>query len=480
MCRITKDTHVNATAGAVTLYDLVAWDPTITSTAGYDQLATREVDWVLTARASQPMLPLLRGGELIILPNRIVREIGVPFAQLVREISTQPIAGVLTDAEPADVESSVVVLHTATLTADTEATLNRLLATGRRQAQNAIAELDQVIAEAAARQVRPSELMDQLSQRLQLPITIHTGGGTVLFTTGSSRDEPDPATGAWLDAPLRAGYTLWLGPIPPARHALARFATHHVRDALQRSLDSTAESAPRGSARSAALNNLIHQPANDPDRLAQDALAAGVPAGVPLRVAHSLDVPAAIVRKSLGHLGDVLDAGSDGQQELWLIVERADRKLPRYDSALGEGWIALSEPVDNATDLPHASRQAQYLAIALAREVLAPGTVEFGPQAGVLQLLFAGWGSAEQRQYRDAHLAPLLDNDPRGQLLETLSAYLDHQAAQGPTADFLGIHRNTLAYRFKHIEALLPRELSDPHYRLTLHMAITIHRLFPL
>lgn len=471
---------MDTTAGEVTLYDLIAWEPEISIAAAsrHTSLTRQEVDWVLTARPTQPMLPKLRGGELIILPNRIVRETGVPFNQLVRELGMQPIAGVLTDVEGPLEPGEVTVLRIPTLGAETEALLNRLIATGRRQAQNAIAELDQSIAEAAARQSRPSELVDLLARRLKLPISIHTGGGAVLFTTGSGRDEPDPSSDAWLHAPFRSGHTLWLGPIPPDLHAIARFGITHVRDSLQRSLDSTHIAAPRGTARAAALSTLLQH--TEPARLAQAALDAGVPAGYPLRVARSANVPAATVLRSLGHFGDVLDASNDGEEEIWLIVERPDRAQPPFRGSIGSGWIVVSSQVSGPAQLPLAVRQAQFTAIARQRRILTQPLIEFGPSLGIYALLFEGWGSERHREYCDQHLGELLRNDPRGQLVETLAAYLDHQGSQGLAADALSIHRNTLSYRLRQIEALLPGNLADASVRLTLHVAIAIHRLSSL
>jgi hypothetical protein len=75
-------------SGEITLRDLLAWEPQlqllvrpITGPASEDPLAS-DVDWVVTARASAPMLPALRGGELVLLPQRVVAESGVPFGML--------------------------------------------------------------------------------------------------------------------------------------------------------------------------------------------------------------------------------------------------------------------------------------------------------------------------------------------------------------------------------------------------------------
>jgi PucR family transcriptional regulator, purine catabolism regulatory protein len=482
---------VETVSGEITLYDLIAWEPRLRpiaplpGTPNWRSLTGIEVDWILTARSSQPILPTLRGGELIVLSDRIVREIGVPLPALIREISSQPIAGILTDhLGIPDPESEIAVIHTPLVDAETERDLNRLLTNGRRDALQRIAELDQAIAEAGARGSRPSELIDRLSQLLGVPITVHTPGATTLFTTGNSRDEPTVGSNAWIRANLRSGYTVWLGPIPPSRHALARFAINHVRDSLQRALDSTLNLMPRGNARVAALNALLREPDSaNRDRLAQKAMNAGIPPDRLLRVACShCDVPETQVRRALQQLGDVLDAGEIDGYQLWLLASRASMLTSGRVGSAVEGWIAVSAPVDSPGDLPEATRQARYVSALLADHLVEGPTVSFdNPSAlGIYGLLYQDWDSESQRAYRDQHLGTLLENDPRGQLADTLGTFLDQGGSQRLAAEALGIHRNTLSYRLRQINASLPVDLDDPHTRLTLHVAIAIHRIVTL
>lgn len=482
---------MEAISGEITLYDLIAWEPRLHPIApqpgspNWRSLTTIDVDWVVSARAGQPMLPTLRGGELIILPARLARETGVPFGALVRELGNQPVAGVLTDyAGDVDPDSPVTVLYISSIDTDLERDLNRVITTGRRQALQRVAELDQAIAEAGARGSRPGELIDNISRLLGMPITVHTPGDAVLFTTGTSRDQPMPNSDAWARGVLRNGYTVWLGSIPPAKHAVARFAIAHVRDAVQRALDSTTSTALRGTARVAALNALLQEPiGTDREKLAQQALLAGVPADRTLRVAlSSVDLPETQVRRSLQHLGDVLEAGVWGDAHLWLVVSRAEPSSPVRLGSLPHGWEALSAPVIAPGHLPDASRQARYLGMLLAGGLLNRRAVAFDDSAalGVYDLLYPGWETPGQRAWRDQHLGELIAHDPRGQLVETLGVYLDQQGSQSHAADVLGIHRNTLSYRLRQIESALPIDLVNPHNRLTLHIAIAIHRLISL
>lgn len=488
---MTKDTHVETVSGEITLYDLIAWEPRlhpIAPQAGsphWRSLTAIDVDWILTARSSQPILPTIRGGELIVLSDRIVREIGVPFAALMREISSQPIAGILTDhlGSP-DTSSGIAVLHTPIVDAETERDLNRLLTNGRRDALQRVAELDQAIAEAGARGSRPSELIDRLSRLINVPITVQTPGATTLFTTGSSRDLPNAESDRWIRGHLRSGYTVWLGPIPPAKHAIARFSLEHIRDGLQRSLDSTQSLSPRGNARVAALNALLREPLTaDRDAISQKAMNAGIPPDRSLRVACSpAEVPEAHVHRALQQTGDVLDAGELDGHRLWLVASRPSLAAPARIGTPPDGWIALSAAIDNPGELPNATRQAAYVSTLLANHLIAASAASFDDPAalGIYGLLYPEWRSQSQVAYRNQHLGSLLENDPRSQLIETLGTFLDQGGSQRLAAESLGIHRNTLSYRLRQINTALPVDLDDPHTRLTLHVAVAIHRVLTL
>jgi hypothetical protein len=66
-------------------------------------------------------------------------------------------------------------------------------------------------------------------------------------------------------------------------------------------------------------------------------------------------------------------------------------------------------------------------------------------------------------------LEPLRDQP--GDLLATLTAYLDAESSLTETAAVLGVHRNTVATRMAKAQELLGVELTDPDERLALHLA---------
>ena len=102
----------------ITLGDLLAWEPRLRPTTGFaladgpraggvggapsatagSARLDRELTWVVAARATAPMLPPLRGGELVLLAHRILAESGVAIGPLLRELAAHDVAGVVLEA----------------------------------------------------------------------------------------------------------------------------------------------------------------------------------------------------------------------------------------------------------------------------------------------------------------------------------------------------------------------------------------------
>lgn len=486
--------------GEITLRDLVSWEPhlrvlSLGRSAGNDDPLDRDVDWVVTARTGAPMLPSLRGGELVLMPHRIVAESGVPLAMLISELSGQPVAGVVIDhpaTPPAGV--SLPILGVPIISNELESDINRLLTSRRGDLLRTGADIERTIAELTARDARPGELIESLSGRLGLGITVTTAGGAILFSTtehGESRPSlttyPGQDRAEWIKHPLLGQRMLWIGPVAADQRALGRLVIRRLRDGIQRSLDQADATAPHGSARIQALNALLQPSAGtSSDQLAANALRAGLPVGTQLRVAlHASSERDADVRRRLATFGSLHDAGTlDGFAACIVTIQEPRARTVMVSSPIAQDTpvnIAVSAPVPSARQLPEAVRQVRYIASLQQRRLLLRNEVQFDDNVhlGAFRLLYDRWGAPDLHRYVDSLVGQLLREDRRGLLRETLRVYLEHGGAQRPTSERLGIHRNTLTYRMRQIRSVLDLDPDDPRGRLGLHLALLASELPP-
>ncbi len=486
--------------GEITLRDLVSWEPHLRilsngRSAGNEDPLDRDVEWVVTARTGAPMLPSLRGGELVLMPHRIVVESGVPLAMLISELSSQPVAGVVID-HPATPPNGVAlpILGVPIISNELESDINRLLTSRRGDLLRTGADIERTIAELTARDARPGELIESLSARLNLGITVTTSSGAILFSTtehGESRpplaNYPAPNGAEWIKQQLMGQRMLWIGPVAPNQRALGRLVIRRLRDGIQRSLDQADATAPHGSARIQALNALL-QPSTgtSSEQLAANALRAGLPVGTQLRVA--LHVPGdrdAEVRRRIATFGSLHDAGSlDGLSACIVTIQESRARTVMVYSPIAQDTpvnIAVSAPIPSARQLPEAVRQARFIAGLQQRRLLLRNEVQFDDNIhlGAFRLLYDRWGAPDLHRYVDSLVGQLLREDRRGLLRETLRVYLEYGGAQRPTSERLGIHRNTLTYRMRQIRSVLDLDPDDPKGRLGLHLALLASELPP-
>jgi carbohydrate diacid regulator len=67
-----------------------------------------------------------------------------------------------------------------------------------------------------------------------------------------------------------------------------------------------------------------------------------------------------------------------------------------------------------------------------------------------------------------------LAGDRNGQLLQTLKVWFAQGMQTGRTAECLGVHRNTLDYRMRRVEALCGIDLALTDDRMRLYLALEI------
>nr|MBA2382124.1 helix-turn-helix domain-containing protein [Chloroflexota bacterium] len=136
--------------------------------------------------------------------------------------------------------------------------------------------------------------------------------------------------------------------------------------------------------------------------------------------------------------------------------------------------VAVSRPFD--ANPSRSSAESEARATLEAAEALAdPPTVARSDRLPAYRLLGNLYNLPDGRRQARALLAPLLLGraDVRRERLATLRAVLD-QPGMAEAADVLGVHRNTVAYRIRRIEAVTGWRVSDPELKLALALAVRL------
>ena len=275
----------------ITIGDLLTWEPRLSLYHDdfidhADQRAAdedREVTWVVTVRASQPVLPPLRGGELVIVPGRTVVDTGIPLQELLREIASRGATGVIFD-KPIETPAGLVRLSADPIPVDLESDVNRLLTEQRGSIYRSGTELGRVLQQATSLGVDVEQVLKSASSYLEMDMAV-VGPNAELIATSTPQNGHGPKlrtvngsrawSGDYYGTRLAGTETLWLGPVADDRRALTRLVADRLAVAVEAALAHAIEVRPRGSARSIALAGLFSAPASD---AARGAASLGLPA----------------------------------------------------------------------------------------------------------------------------------------------------------------------------------------------------------
>lgn len=490
----------------ITIGDLLTWEPRLSlyrenyfdSPEHSVTDLEREVTWVVTVRASQPVLPPLRGGELVIIPGRTVTDTGIPLQELLREIVSRGATGIIFD-QPIDAPESLVRLLADPIPVDLESDINRLLTEQRGSIYRSGTELGRVLQQANSLGVDVEQVLKSASAYLDMDVTVigphaeliasstHNGHAPKLRPVSGSR----AWSGDFYGTRLTGTESLWLGPVSDDRRALTRLVADRLAVAVEAALAHAIEVRPRGSARAVALAGLFSATASD---AARGAASLGLPANGQYRVVLSANPADRLqIQRDLAPYGAVHDAADFDFYAATLVEVRGRNKPPEPDRRPrigGNGhrpttprgrWVAISAQVSGTTQIPEAARQARFVAALIENGLVDGETMRFDRVAdvGVYRLLYPLWGSSELEAFVTDALGKLLTADRRGTLRTTLLAYLEAGGSQVEAAARLGVHRNTLSYRLKQIGTLTGAEPINPESHLALHMALLASMLPP-
>lgn len=496
----------------LTLHDLLAWEPRLqllrrplSSGAGAGDPRDRDITWAVSARATPPMLSAMRGGELVLIPERIVADSGVSLPVLLRELASHRASAVILE-QPPESASPLPVLITPSASVELEGEINRLLTERRGELYRSGTDLGRALSGVGGG-IDLATILSTAGGFVQAPSAVLDRRGIVveqspgfrippgISPTALARTEQIGWRSGWLVAPLSVGGILCLGPVRDDQRALARLAVERVGLAVDERLQRVAESRPRGRARSSAVAAVL---TDTPDQAARAAATLGLPAAGLYRVAlTSPELTGQGLASLLAPLGTVHDAGehvvpegsADGPALCQALIEltpdpgagRSGRlsRAPRVRPAVG--WVALSSPGSGTRSLPAIAREAHFVAALQRAGHLDQPVAHFESLAetGAYRLLYGLWGSPALDGFARDALGELPANDRRGTLRKTLLAYLSAGGSQVETATELAIHRNTLTYRLKQIAAYTGADPTDPAVRLPLHLALLIETLPP-
>jgi PucR family transcriptional regulator, purine catabolism regulatory protein len=459
----------------VTLTDFIAWEPTLQLVADPDNRSdVTPVAWVVAARTGIPMLPPLRGGEIVMLQDHVLEHLNEPLAMLLGELASLGVSAAMVTGDPRLEQRPplpVLLMTGNGSPTDHESTLNRSLTELRGTLYRAGTELGRVVSRLSSAGASPEAFVSAARDVLGLEIELRH----------QARSPESSPIGERIRT-LRSGLILAACPHDPRLRAMAELALGTLAEPLEEALRRAEDARPRGAGRSAAIGQLL---AGSPERAGESveslARRLALPVGSKYRAVGVSGGEPRSVAALLGRFGEVHDASHAGEMG-WLLLELPAMSGDPAPAALSvllaqslptSIQIAVSQPAGIAA-LAEAGAEVRFIAALQGASQLARRVVVFDdvPRFGPYRLLYAIRSSADLDAFAEAALGSLVRQDRRGELQRTLRVFLECGGAHGEAADRLGIHRNTLAYRLRRIGDLTGQDIGDPSIWMTLHLAL--------
>ncbi len=455
------------------------------------------ISWAVSARSTPPHLPVLRGGELLIVPPRVVVGLGIELAALRREALTRRVRALVVSEPDArllriadDERGSEILEWLDEPVSDAETAINRLLTECRGNLYRVGSELERHMSDLAASRVGIGALVQMVARESGLGVTVQDGSGRILVTALEDSAATAASNGAGssceiISHSMAGGAVLTLGPLQRGQRVVANFLVERIASAVTSALQRDDAARPRGVHREEATELLLAPPPGGISDQRAQALALGLDPDTVFFVAVVYGASDQSIARALAPLGAVHPSGGSNGRRAVLVASRAasgaeslsarilDIKR-RWQLEQSGATLALSAPARGVASLPGAAREARFIANLQARAQFSPRAASFDSvdDVGALRLLYQMKDSNELRQFVSDALGKLENRDQRGTLRETLRAFLESGGSQVDASSRLGIHRNTLAYRLRRIGELVGRDVADPGSWLTLHLAL--------
>lgn len=477
----------------ITLTDLLGLEPRLQSIAEAAASAgwgNHDVSWAVSARGTPPHLPQLRGGEVLLVPDRVARALGQEFPALLREAATRGAGAIVFERDAAlDLGKDganggpLWLTWDGPIGSDTETGINRLLTECRGEIYRIGSELERSLTDVAIGGGGLEALIRSISHATGLHLAVSDFSGNPIVASGNAECSPRTTI---VERRLGASAVLAVGAAGAPLSIVARFFADRIAAAAVAAMQRDEATRPRGSRRVEAVARLLTQGLDDEHDRRALVLALGLEPDGRYLAAICSGVSEGAMVKTLSGLGTPLPAGAAaGVHTAVVALDRVSDDL--LDSRIAEikrGWVtrgektdcalALSAPVTGAALLPAAAAEARFVAEYQRRVPDAPRAASFDAAAetGVFRLLFPLRESLLLRAFVDDAIGPLVSEDGRGVLRATLQSFLDCGGLQVVAADRLGIHRNTLTYRLRRISTILGIDVTEPEHWLALHLAL--------
>src|SRR5688500_10080239 len=488
----------------ITLDDLLVLEPRLawgSQACEASELASKGrgvVSWVVSARTTAPHLPLLRGGEVLLVPSRVTAVVGAQLPALVREAQLRDVVAVVFEQGDPRIgsvssfgDAVAILVWDGNLTTDAETGINRQLTECRGNLYRIGSEPERQLTDLAASHAGLNALVQTTSDLAGLQIQVRDTEGRLLAASqqdpGLGDDAPLPTDESRVERALPSGLSLHLGPLRPEQRVVAQFLVDRIAAAVNAAARRDEAARPRGSRRVEAIAALLARRSGSASEQRAAALALGLDPDAIYFVAVSSGEEDATLTNALAPLGTVHAAGLVNARRTSLVAARGRAGSESLLSRVAEvkrRWheeiggtpstLAISAPASGVARLPAAAKEAEFVATLQAQPQFPHRVASFDSidDIGAFQLLYPLRETSELRQFVSEALGTLERRDNRGTLRETLRAYLETGGSHADASTRLGIHRNTLAYRLRRIGELIGRDVANPRTWLPLHLAL--------
>jgi purine catabolism regulator len=469
------------------------------------------ITWVHVSELDDPT-PFLSGGELLLTTGLFVRP-ATDFATYVGRLAAAGVLGLgfgvgLSCAEvPADLVAAaervglpLVEVPRRTPFIALSRAVSRALAADEYAAVTRTFTAQQELTRAALSPDSPARLIRLLARKVDGWVVLLDGRGGVVTLGGDRAAAMVPAvaveaarlrehrgsvgvafevpTDAGTDAvslqPVGAGVRRRAflavgrpGPLPAADRHLVNAAVMLLTLGLEQDSAPDASGAVRAVAVELALDGHLDLARSIAARVGAAWPADPLVVLLALPTSHPTSRTDETLSEAAGADGPVWSAERAG--ELIAIGPAGVAEQLAADLATSGRTVGWSAPTP-ATRLPAAREQARHAAQAAAGRGLSLLGFDAVGAAGIAGV----WDPLRAAAFAQSLLAPLVEHDRtgRGELVESLRAWLAHHGQWDPAASALGVHRHTLRRRMTLAAELLGRDLDSPTVRSELWLAL--------